>query len=156
MTARARRILGAVVLTALLGPLVVDWLWVTDEERVVATLDAMEKALEARDAAAATSWFSSSVTTKRPLPGLSPRVPLKEGLAPLLERLEKLAIDREDTQVVFPERGKAAVTISGTFFIQVREGGLPFKFRLEATLGEEGERWLLESVDSFSYGLLAG
>ena len=157
MTARARRLLGAVVLLALLGPLVVDWLWVSDEEKVVASLDAMERALEARDGPATAAWFASEVKLARPLPGINARVPLAEGLTALLAQLSQLKIDRDDTQVAFAEDGTAAVTISGTFFLEhEKHGAMPFKFRLQTTLREDGDRYLLQSLDSFTFGPLFG
>ena len=111
MTKGARRALGSFVLLALLGPLVVDWLWTSDEERVIAALEGIERALEARDAEAVASWFAEDVQVDRPLQGFSSREPIARQLGKKLEHVASLAIDRDETTIEFPEDGRARVKI---------------------------------------------
>lgn len=153
MTPRSRRLLGIVVLLALVGPIVIDLLWVTDEERVERTLDAFEEALEARDADAVIAWFAEDVTVERPIPNFPNRATLAEGVRLFLAQLSRFSFQRSSTQLHFTDEGDADVTIEGHGSCEfadrgpmgLKEGWFRFEVQ-EMKLRRDGDRYLLQSI----------
>ena len=149
MTPAARRVIGSFVLVALAGPLVVDWLWTSDEERVAAALDGMERALEERDADALVGWFAVEVEVAAPIPGIPARDPLAEGLRAALSRAAFVALDRDDTRIEFTGEGGATVATSGIAAIEVDGFRVPLRFELRLRLRDaEDGRFRLEAIES--------
>ena len=156
MTRGARRALGSFVLLALLGPLVVDWLWTSDEERVIAALEGIERALEARDAEAVATWFSEEVEVGRQVPGFSAREPLVRQLGKKLEHVASLAIDRDETTIEFPEEGRARVKIGAAVAADFPGLGAGH-FRVTVLAGMHrvpDGRFLFDSVEKVELGSL--
>lgn len=149
MTPRTRKGLGLFVLVALLGPLLVDWLWVSDEERVGRTLDAIEAAFEAHDADGVLDWFAADVQIVRPVPGLAARGTVAERVRGLLGRARAISIRRDETKLDFPESGEADVVTEGIGFAAVDGFGEgPFRFEMELRLRKADDgRFLLQSVE---------
>ncbi len=161
MTARARQALGAFVLVALLGPISVDALWVSDEERVADALDAMEQALGRRDADGVVEWFAEDVTVARPIPGFPVRGTLADALRSFLARATRVSLDRDATEIVFPDESTerngstepdedgASVTTHGLGAVELP--GYPpgaFHFDLELKLRRASDgRFVLQSVE---------
>lgn len=149
MTARTRRALAAFVAVALLGPVAVDLLWVTDEERVTDALDAMEQALEKRDADGVIAWFADDVTVARPIPGFPVRGTLADALRSFLARATRISLDRDATEIVFADADCASVTTHGLGAVDLP--GYPpgaFHFDLELKLRRASDgRFLLQSVE---------
>jgi hypothetical protein len=148
VTRRARNVLGAAALLALLGPLAVDALWTTDEERVGAALDAMEVATEARDADALAGWFAEHVEVPPRFPGVPARGTLAESMRTAFDRtLRGVWIDRDATEVTFPEADRAHVKTSGTITIEVEGYRVPQRFEIEVDLRRADDRFLLERIE---------
>lgn len=152
MTSRSRKLLGIVVLLALVVPIVIDLLWVTDEERVETALDSMEEALEARDADAVIAWFEDDVPVRRPIQALK-RGPLAESVRDFLSRLEKFSFKRDTMRLEFNDDGDVDVTTEGTGWCRFEGSGpfgikeAPFRFEMMFTLRRSGDRFLLHAVD---------
>jgi hypothetical protein len=152
LSPRGRRLLGLFVLAALLGPLLVDALWTSDEERVEAALDDLERALEERDAERLAARFAEGeVTTAHPIPFLNRRrdVSLLDALRDGMRKLAGLKLDRDRTTVEFPQDGLARVSTAGVGWVDVSEGRFPFHFELEFGLATDSERrFRLASIDN--------
>jgi hypothetical protein len=149
LSSRARRALALVAALALAGPFLVDLLWESAEERVGATLDAMEEALDARDADALAEWFEEEVEVARPIPGLSMRGGLVEAARRFLAGTAKVSFDRDTTELEFPQEGEARVKTRGVGSITHPELGTGlFRFEAEFVLREAADgRFLLAAVE---------
>jgi multidrug efflux pump subunit AcrA (membrane-fusion protein) len=153
VTVRARRWLAAAVLLAIAGPLLVERLWVTDEKRVEAALVEFTAALEARDAARAALGFEPKVAVEQPIRYLRRDLPLSEALAFRLARLQRLRLERDETEITFPADGVAAVVARGSGTAddveELPSGRVPFSFELRLRMRREGDdRFLLAAVES--------
>jgi hypothetical protein len=146
MTRRARGLLGLVALVALLGPLLVDALWTSDEERVETALAAMESALEARDAGRLVEWFEPDVEGR--FPGASTRRSVAESVRSILEdEVAALGVEREETTVAFPEPGRARVGVNGFVHVEVDGTRMPLRFESELELRKADDgRFLLQKI----------
>jgi len=143
-----RQALIGVVLVAIAAPFVVDWLWTSDEERVEASLDAMEHALEQRDAAQLEPWIVPEVTLGSiSIPGFVAGNGLIEGLRVALTRVTRLSVSRDETTIDFAADGGAHVTIRGSAYVEVESGGGPLSFELEIGLTKDArQHYLLADV----------
>jgi hypothetical protein len=131
------RRLGLLALVAFTAVLLVDWLWTSDKDRVVAALDEMQTNLEARDVTRLGDRFAAEVALDRPVPFLPSGRPLRAALAAVLPRLEGLSLSREETKIEFPSDGVADVVTSGHGGVRIREGAAPFRFDLHLELAKE-------------------
>lgn len=149
-----RRTLLLVAVGALAAPFLIDWLWTTDEERVVQSLDALQEGFEARDAARIEPWLEPDAKLAAVVPGFPTGQPLLEGLQRFLPSFERIRVHRNDPEISFGrdgDAGAATVALTGTVVVEVRGvGGAPFGFSVTATFRKQPDRrFLLASVDQF-------
>lgn len=145
--------LAAFAALALAGPCVFDALWTSDEERVEASLVAIEAGLEARDADAVIAWFAEDVEVARPIPGLPARRPLGEGLREVLDELTVVVLSRDSSVIDLSTAGQAHVVTSGTCrFETVPFASPPMRFEFDLIFeGSIDGRFLLRTVERVSF-----
>ncbi len=144
MASARRRLLFAGIALAVALPVALDLLIESDEERVEATLDALEAGLEARDADAVLSRCGPEVALRTGLPWLSTRTDFASALRASLARVSELGLDREPAQFEPQPDGGFRVVITGRAFAVVsRLGGGPFRLDVTVQL-TEGVTGLLE------------
>jgi hypothetical protein len=160
---RRALLIGAVA--AIAATIAIQWLWTTDEERVVATLDALQEGFERRDVDRIEPWLLPDAQLLAVVPGVPRGKPLLEGLRVALGRFERLRISRNDPEITLRRgadatsepgaRGDAAVeatvVVTGTIFVEVRDvGGGPFAFSVTANFQKQPDgRFVLASVEQF-------
>jgi hypothetical protein len=156
VTPKTRRALIGGAVVAIAGAIAFEWLWTSDEERVVAALDALQSALEHRDMEAAEKWLLADVPFPAGVPGIPAGGKINEGLARVFERIDTLKLRRDKTDVKFDDDGAATVTSEGTGRVETKDVGGFFSFDLEARFQKQpDQRFLLERVGHvhFDFGL---
>jgi hypothetical protein len=160
---RRALLFGAVA--AIAATIAIQWLWTTDEERVVASLDALQEGFEQRDVDRIEPWLLPDAKLVATVPGIPRGKPLLEGLRVALGSFARLRISRNDPEIslrrgadVASEPGagaddavEATVVVTGTIFVEVRDvGGGPFAFAVTALFVKQpGGRFLLARVEQF-------
>lgn len=147
MTRSTRRTLLVAAVVALAAAIALEWLWTSDEERVAAALDALQSAIERRDADAVDAWVAPDVTFPAGVPGVAAGGRLHDGLVALFQRITSLKLRRDETTITFGDEGAATVVAKGSGHVETSELGGLFTFEVEAGFRKQPDaRFLLERV----------
>jgi hypothetical protein len=147
VTRPTRRALLVAAVVALAAAIALEWLWTSDEERVTAALDALQSAIERRDADAADAWVAPDVTFPSGVPGAAAGGGLHDGLAALFLKISSVKLRRDETTITFGDEGAATVVAKGSGHVETADHGGLFTFEVEANFRKQPDaRFLLERV----------
>jgi hypothetical protein len=147
VTRPTRRALIGVAVLAIVAAISIEWLWTSDEERVATALDAIQSALERRDADAVEPWLAPGVTFPSGVPGASAGGPLHDGIVALFQKIDSLKLRRDETTVTFDPERAATVVAKGAGKVEISGHPILFTFEVEAHLVKQPDaRFLLDRV----------